>query len=145
LLIALPNEEGSFDLAVANFAAAMNERGEAHGAESFIGKQAEVALLVAAMEGEGENFLGEPAVEKVQLGFFGDVFEVVVDDGDVTDAVVDGAAGEFDGELSTLAEIEDAGEFGAAAAKGVTKNVADFPAFVAGEANFTEAENSRPR
>jgi len=136
LLIALPDEEGGFDLSVTNFAAAMNERGKAHGAKGFVGKQAEVALLVAALKGDGEDFLGEPAVEQAQLRFAGDVFEVVIDDGNVTDAVMEGAAGEFDGELGALAEIENPGEFGAASAESITEDIANFPAFVAGEVNF---------
>jgi len=92
---------------------------------------------VAAPEGDGEDFFGEPAVEQAQLGFVGDVFEVVIDDGDVADTVVDSAAGKFDGELGTFAEVEDAGKFRAATAKGVAEDIADFSAFVAREANFT--------
>lgn len=134
-MIALPNEERGFDLAMPDQTAAMDEGGEAHGAKGLVGQKAKVAPLVAAAKGEGEDFFGEPTVEETELLLVIHVLEVVVDDGDVADALIESVFREFDGELGALTVVENAREFGTFAAKSETKEIADLAEFVAREAD----------
>jgi len=86
-LVTLPDKKGRGNLAVLNLAATMDQRGQAHGAQAAVGKQPEISLLVPTAEGKGENFLSEPTIDQPELHFVADVLEVVIDDGDVTDAL----------------------------------------------------------
>src|SRR4029077_1213428 len=134
-LVALPDEERRGNLAMADLATAMNERGKAHGTQRAERNVVEIALLMTAAEGKCQDFFGEPAVKEAKLGFVGDMFEVVVDKRDVAHALRKGVPGNADQKFGALARIVDAGELGALAAESDAENITNFAVFVAGEPN----------
>ena len=134
-LVALPDEERRGDLAVADLATAMNERGKAHGTQSAEGNVVEMALFMSGAQGQGEDFFGEPAIEQAKLGLVGDMFEVVVDKRDIADALRQGVLRGANQKFGALARAANTGELGALAAERDAEDVADFAEFVAGEPN----------
>lgn len=116
-----------------NLAAALDEGGQAHRTERIVGQDPKVAFFVASTEGQGKDFLGEPTVEQPELLFVVYMLEVVIDDGDIADALFESSSREVDEEQDALAIVENASKFGALAPKGEAKKVGDFPEFVARE------------
>ena len=93
---------------------------------------AEMCFFVSAKNG-AQHFLGEPAIEQVKLLLVVYVFEVVIEDSDITDTFFHGFRG--DGGEQTGAGMRVGFAFPAAAftAKGETEKILNFPGLVAGE------------
>ena len=125
-LVTLPDKEGRGNLAVLNLTAAMDKRWQTHGTQAAERHLPEITLFVTAAESDGENLFGEPAVNELELRFIGDVFEIVVDDGDIADTLLEGMTRDFDGELGALARIKDTSKLGAFATESKTKNITNF-------------------
>ncbi len=118
----------------------MDKRWQAYGAQAAVGKQPEITLLVTSAEGKGKNFFGEPAIEQAELRLVTGMLEVVVDNGDVSNAVRERVLRNLNGELHPLTRVDDARQLGAFAAERKTKQIANLPALVAGQTDGTIGE-----
>ena len=117
---------------VKNQSLAMYERGQAQLSQGGETEFGEVAFLVSC-KNQAEDFLCQPAIDGTQLCDVGYMLEVVVDDGDVANALVDSIGsdgGEASCALAWLGNWSPAATF---TAKGEAKQVLDFSPLVARE------------
>ena len=76
-------------MAMENQPSAMNKGGEPQGPEVFVAEMAESALLVSSAKNNRKDFLCQPSVQKAQLMLVQHMFQIVIDNGDVTNSILD--------------------------------------------------------
>jgi len=149
-LVALPDKERRFDLTMLDLPAPVDEGRKSHGSKDTVRQDPEIVFLVTAFERKGKHFFGKPAIEAAKLFFLTHMLEVVIDDGNVADALFERLAGHIRGKLGSFAVVVNPGEFRALPPEGKTEDIHELAAFIAREANASiglelQAKMAHPR
>ena len=122
-------EKGGFQMPVSQEPTPVLQAGQAHGPQAPEGQFAEVTLLMAIAEGDGQHFLSQPTVQLAELPLVVHVFQIVIDDGHGTEGLGDYIAGDIHGQLCACTGVALIAEAALFASESGTEEVAYLAAF----------------
>src|SRR5262249_38878673 len=140
----LPDKKWTLHAAPANQALPVQQRRQSHSAKCLETDASKMALLMSTKD-QTQDFLRQPAVQLSQLVFVVHVFQIIIQNSNVTQTLIDRLLGNHDQRLGSTVRVGRTFPAAPATAKSKTKNVLDLAQLVARQGDLTSSAEQQPQ